>query len=103
MQRSRPHAVLDVSEPYTPHHWLCLHTSCGDQLCCLGACSSLPGEVALTVGVVCPVLQIYNLMWTPWPLPMPEVVNYCYGLDMLDLKEKCVLLQTSSTELPVSP
>lgn len=33
---------------------------------------------------------------------MPEVVNYCYGLDMLDLKEKCVLLQTSSTELPVS-
>eukprot|EP00775_Hariotina_reticulata_P012733 gene12733-12863_t len=39
-------------------------------------------------------LLIYLLMWVPWPLPSPEVVNYAVGVDMLDTRHECVLIAT---------
>jgi hypothetical protein len=43
------------------------------------------------------------LLWTPWPLPQPEVVNYAVGLDLLDSCEQAVLIATHgcSGDLPV--
>jgi hypothetical protein len=37
----------------------------------------------------------------PWPLPQPEMVNYCFGADLLDLQQRCILFHTSSAEAPV--
>ncbi|WIA09921.1 hypothetical protein OEZ85_010135 [Tetradesmus obliquus] len=47
-------------------------------------------------------LLLYLLLWTPWPLPQPEVVNYAVGLDLLDSREEAVLIATHgcSGELP---
>lgn len=44
------------------------------------------------------------LLWTPWPLPAPEVVNYALGVDLLDSAHGCVLLATRAApaQLPVS-
>lgn len=39
----------------------------------------------------------------PWPLPQPEMVNHCFGADLLDLNSHgCVLLHTSGADAPVS-
>ncbi|KAF6260429.1 hypothetical protein COO60DRAFT_1700303 [Scenedesmus sp. NREL 46B-D3] len=47
-------------------------------------------------------LLLYLLLWTPWPLPQPEVVNYAVGLDLLDSREQAVLIATHGCtgELP---
>lgn len=48
-------------------------------------------------------VQIYLLMWVPWPLPAPEIVNYAVGVDMLDTEHECVLVATKHhNKLPVS-
>lgn len=46
-------------------------------------------------------MQIYLLPWMPWPLPLPELVNFGFAVDLLDLQPRCVLLHTSSAEAPV--
>eukprot|EP00882_Tetradesmus_deserticola_P008837 GHRQ01009321.1.p1 GENE.GHRQ01009321.1~~GHRQ01009321.1.p1 ORF type:complete len:198 (+),score=76.45 GHRQ01009321.1:13-606(+) len=40
--------------------------------------------------------QFYMLLWTPWPLPQPEVLNYAVGLDLLGCREQAVLVATHS-------
>jgi hypothetical protein len=47
-------------------------------------------------------VQLYLLLWTPWPLPQPEVVNYAVGLDLLDSDQEAVLIATHGCtgELP---
>eukprot|EP00878_Enallax_costatus_P024985 GHUV01026699.1.p1 GENE.GHUV01026699.1~~GHUV01026699.1.p1 ORF type:complete len:492 (+),score=86.58 GHUV01026699.1:819-2294(+) len=41
-------------------------------------------------------LLIYILSWCPWPLPCGEVLNYALGVDLLDTKDRCVLLATNT-------
>ena len=53
--------------------------------------------------VLLAAVQIYLLMWVPWPLPAPEIVNYAVGVDMLDTEHECVLIASKHhNKLPVS-
>eukprot|EP00879_Flechtneria_rotunda_P012757 GHRR01013321.1.p1 GENE.GHRR01013321.1~~GHRR01013321.1.p1 ORF type:complete len:363 (+),score=102.08 GHRR01013321.1:695-1783(+) len=47
-------------------------------------------------------LLIYMLLWVPWPLFAPEIVNLAIGVDLLHTREECVLVATKylSGELP---
>lgn len=57
--------------------------------------------MALLRSVPSPRLQVYNLPWMPWPLPQPEMLNYCFAADLLEMQHGCVLFHMSSTEAPV--
>lgn len=57
--------------------------------------------MVLLRSVPSPRLQVYNLPWMPWPLPQPEMLNYCFAADLLEMQQGCVLFHMSSTEAPV--
>jgi hypothetical protein len=63
----------------------------------------LPRRSPACLPCCCCCCQLYLLLWTPWPLPQPEVVNYAVGLDLLDSREEAVLIATHgcSGDLPV--
>lgn len=43
-----------------------------------------------------PPAQVYMLLWVPWPLFQPEVVNYAVGLDLLDTQHEAVFIGTKN-------
>lgn len=78
---------------------------CYWHVLCPLVCSSKKNFIVLIMAlrrsVPSPRLQVYNLPWMPWPLPQPEMLNYCFAADLLEMQQGCVLFHMSSTEAPV--